>query len=236
MKCIITSGPMESKIDNVRSLKNSSTGNLGALFADTLSETYEVVYIHTKLATKPNNKKIKTIEINRSSDLVYHIQKEIEKKSIIIHLMAVSDFYYKGSLNLSSLLAQIKNTPIRDEEDLLLSIEKSLDFNSKLSSKEDQILYMKKDIKVIDEIKKNNQDVFLVGFKLLSEVSNKELLNVQKELLKRTSCDIVVGNIKEEINEKEHKAQILYKKDVLSVKTKDEIVKEVFKIIRRDYE
>ncbi len=236
MKCIITSGPMDTKIDNVRTMLNSSTGKLGSLFADNCSGFYEVIYIHTSGANLPKNKNIKTIKIDTPKELLYHIKNEIEDDTIIIHLMAIRDFDFKGSVNLSKLLEKINNGLIKDEDELLLKIEESLDFESKLSSKKDQLLYMKKDIKVIDEIKKINNNVFLVGFKLLSSVTNEELLCVQKDLLKRTSCDVVVGNIKEEINSNQHKAQILYKDEVISVNNKEEIVKEVLSIIRRDYE
>ncbi len=236
MKCIITSGPMDTKIDNVRSMLNSSTGNLGSLFADTCSEFYEVVYVHTSGATLPNNKNIKTIEINTPKELVNHINNEMENKTIVIHLMAIRDFYFKGNVNFSKLLEKINKGGIKDEKELLLKIEDSLDYESKLSSKNDQLLYFKKDLKVIDEIKKINKNAFLVGFKLLSNVTNKELLCVQKELLKRSSCDVVVGNIKEEINSNQHKAQILYKDEVVSVNNKEDIVREVLSIIRRDYE
>ncbi len=236
MKCIITSGPMDTKIDNVRSMLNSSTGKLGSLFADNCSEFYEVVYIHTSGANLPKNKNIKTIKIDTPKELVNHIKKEMENKTIVIHLMAIRDFYFKGNINLSKLLEKINNGLIKDEKELLLKIEDSLEYEAKLSSKNDQLLYFKKDLKVIDEIKKINKNAFLIGFKLLSNVTNKELLCVQKNLLKRSSCDIVVGNIKEEINSTQHKAQILYEDKVLNVNNKEEIVKEVLSIIRRNYE
>lgn len=236
MKCIITSGPMDTKIDNVRSILNSSTGKLGSIFAQSFSTSYDVVYIHTSGAILPEDKNIKKIKIDTPKELLYHIENEMENDTVIIHLMAVRDFEFKGSINLSNLLEKINSDSIKSEQELLLKIEDSLETKSKLSSKEDQLLYMKKDKKVIDEIKKINKDVFLVGFKLLSNVTNEELLCVQKDLLKRSSCDIVVGNIKEEINSNQHKAQILYKDEVISVDNKEDIVKEVFNIIRRDYE
>ncbi len=236
MKCIITSGPMDTKIDNVRSILNSSTGKLGSLFAQSFSEFYEVVYIHTSGAILPSNKNIKKIEINTPKELLSRIKKEIEEDTIIIHLMAIRDFDFKGSINMSKLLENINSGSIKNEDELLLKIEESLDYESKISSKKDQLLYLKKDIKVIDEIKKINKDVFLVGFKLLSNVTNQELLCVQKDLLKRSSCDMVVGNIKEDISSTNHKAQILYKDEVINVLTKEDIVKEVLSIIRRDYE
>ncbi len=236
MKCIITSGPMETKIDNVRSIVNSSTGTLGSLFVQTFSEFSDVVYIYTDKAVDVKEKNIKKIKIDTPKELLYHIKKEITDNTVVIHLMAVRDFDFGGSINLNKMLSGIQENNIKDEKQLLNLIRDSVEFNSKLSSKSDQILYMEKDIKVIDEIKKINKNVFLVGFKLLSNVTKDELVCVQKDLLKRSNCDIVVGNIKEDIDKTKHKASILYKNNLIDVLNKKEIVKEVKNIIRRDYE
>ena len=85
-----------------------------------------------------------------------------EKIDAVIHSMAVSDYAVKEL----TTLEDIKEG-------------KTLDASRKISSDiENLVIVMKKTPKVISGIKKWSPDTLLVGFKLLSDVSKEELLEV----------------------------------------------------------
>lgn len=241
MKYIITSGGIEVKIDNVRNIINKSTGKLGSLFADELSKgNNKVIYLHTKSALIPKSKEITKIRVNNSGELLKELQKElnttnITEKICVIHLMAINDYKFSGSIDTEKffeLIIQNKNN-INNQKDLSQLLEKFFVKTDKLDSNNDQFFYLKKDLKIIDEIKKINPSVILVGFKLLSEVTEEELTKVALKLKHRAKCDIVVGNIKEEITKTQHIGYIYNdKNEMRKVKTKEEIVNQVLKSVR----
>lgn len=200
-KIVITSGAMEEKIDNIRTLINKSSGKLGSVIADTFKDQ-QVTYIHTSSAMLPTTESINKIKINNISDLVKTLKREVKDADIVIHLMAVSDFSYQGYTTKDNPNKVIKSDKINSEEDILL--------------------VMKRNAKVIDKIKEYNQETKLVGFKLLSNVSQEELKKACINLKERANCDIVVGNILENISEEQHKALILSDDDIF-VNTKEDI-------------
>ena len=71
------------------------------------------------------------------------------------------------------------------------SVDKS---DKKLKSDKNLVLKLKKTKKIINNIKKINKKIKLVGFKAESGVSKKELVNSAKSLLKKANCDFVVAN------------------------------------------
>ena len=50
---------------------------------------------------------------------------------------------------------------------------------------------------------------FLIGFKLLSNVSDENLIDVSKKLMQKNNCNAVVANDLKNISKQSHKAYIL---------------------------
>ena len=96
---VITSGGTSERIDNVRKITNSSSGKLGSLISDKVSETihdnYKIYYVCSKKSLKPKiTSNVEIIEIEDTQDLV-NVTTELlsnHKIDYFIHSMAVSDY------------------------------------------------------------------------------------------------------------------------------------------------
>jgi phosphopantothenoylcysteine decarboxylase/phosphopantothenate--cysteine ligase len=66
---------------------------------------------------------------------------------------------------------------------------------NKLKSTKNQIeISLKKTPKIIDQIKKIQKNVFLVGFKAETDISKKELIKVAKIKMNESAADMIVAN------------------------------------------
>ncbi|WOO87591.1 phosphopantothenoylcysteine decarboxylase [Mollicutes bacterium LVI A0039] len=226
MKYIITSGPMVMEIDSVRNIKNSSTGKLGAIFAETLvaKTAAEVVYIHTAGAILPTVE-VNAIEIKNHEQLIAALTQELTADSVVIHAMAISDFKYGGSVDIERLAQTIfENLATFTCADAVKTIIKdSVRTSSKLASNSDQLLLLNQADKIIDKIKTICPQARLVGFKLLSNVDKQELINVAVNMKQRAGCDLVVANLKEQVHGGEHHAYIISDTTIREAHTKEQI-------------
>ena len=99
MKILITAGGTLEKIDQVRSITNNSTGEMGLKICNELSkiEGVEIYYLNTKTSMKPKNGflfNVYPIEVNDTQS-VHDKMKEIiqtNKIDYVIHAMAISDY------------------------------------------------------------------------------------------------------------------------------------------------
>ncbi len=104
-KIIITAGGTSEAIDKVRKITNSSTGKLGKKIVDELLKEQEdieiIYYICSKGTIRPNNEKVKIIEITGTLDLKSQVERLLttQKIDFFIHSMAVSDYMVKYTTN-----------------------------------------------------------------------------------------------------------------------------------------
>lgn len=234
MKYIITSGPMKMAIDDVRQIENTSTGRLGCSFVEELQKAgiSDIVYIHTAGAIVPKGD-LKRYLIKSHNEIIEVLREELTDDTVVIHAMAISDFSFSGNIKINDLANSIYSQidKIKNPEDIKEIIENNVSLTSKLSSKDDQVLLLKQEIKVIDQIKKINESCKLIGFKLLSEVSIEQLIGVANDILKRANCDYVVANRKEDITKDKHQALIIGNGVQYDVESKKEIAKKIIEIM-----
>lgn len=220
-KVIITAGGTSEKIDNVRKITNSGTGKLGYAIANELLANYDdikIYYVCSKSSYRPDDSRVEIIEV----DGVLNLKEKIEclllnnKIDFFVHSMAVSDYMVDYVTNIESIISN--NIKIIS--------------GSKISSNEDNlVIVLKPTPKVISLIKNISEETFLVGFKLLDNVSKNELIEVAKNLRDKNNCDLVVANDLNNIRNGVHEAFIIDKNDNLEVASgKDDIAK---KLIRR---
>ena len=114
----------------------------------------------------------------------------------------------------------------------ILSSAKPLD-GEKISSKnQDLMILLKQTPKVIKLIKAKQPKTILVGFKLLSGVSEGDLLQVANNLLTQAPCDFVLANDLQNINGDTHKAILLDKAgNIKRAATKQEIAELIYKAV-----
>ncbi len=231
MKVIITSGPMEMKIDNVRKIENTSTGALGVEFANRFADLgIDVCYIHTKKALIPTNEKIKYHQISDQNELLEILKSELPDSDFCIHAMAVSDFNYRGIINVEKLKLQLveANNTLLTFDLIDNIINNAREYPEKLNSKNNNLLYLEQGIKVIDEIKKINPLIKLISFKLLANESEEQLIKIAQQQLQRTKSEYVVGNLMENVGADSHQAIIVNQEKVIArVNNKQQIVKEI---------
>jgi phosphopantothenate-cysteine ligase len=187
LKILITAGGTSEKIDSVRRITNSGTGALGALIAEAFipeaSAATQIVYICSEDAVRPrldHNLKIMVAGDVAAVEAAIREACEYTKFDVIIHSMAISDYRVKG---------------VGDSADLAKGVMKKPDIRTKISSdKDDLIVVLEKAPKLIAMFRGLAEGAIIVGFKLLSEVSEEELVSAGHALLVKNKCDFVFAN------------------------------------------
>ena len=216
MHILITSGGTSEAIDRVRSITNHSTGVLGKIIAETaLAKGHQVTLITTPTALKPQpHPHLKLLVINNVKDLLTQMQKEVPHHQVLIHAMAVSDYtpVYMTGLEEVEKAQGLHNFLHRENHE------------TKISSKEEyQVLFLKKNPKIISLVKEWNPDLQLIGFKLLVAVSSEELIQVARESLVKNHASMIVANDLTKIQDGHHQAYLVTDDQVLEASTKTEI-------------
>lgn len=220
MHILITSGGTSEAIDSVRSITNHSTGSLGKILTETaLEKGHQVTLITTPTALKPDpHPHLRLLLIENVEELHTEMQKEVPHHQALIHAMAVSDY-----------------TPVYMTG--LEAVEKAQDLHSffhrenqeaKISSKEEyQVLFLKKNPKIISLVKEWNPTIQLIGFKLLVDVSSEELVQVARESLVKNHASMIVANDLIKIQNGQHQAYLVTDDHILEASTKTEIAEAI---------
>lgn len=216
MKILVTSGGTSEAIDRVRSITNHSTGHLGLVITEALIKAgHEVCLITTSQAVRPaSHPNLKIIEIKNTLDLLEEMRKLVKDYQVLIHSMAVSDYtpVYMTSID-----------EVQASQDLSKFLTKQ-NTESKISSKEDtQILFLKKNPKIISLVKEWNPQIHLIGFKLLVDVTKEHLIQIARESLVKNQADLIVANDLTQINADQHLAYLVEKNDYQIAASKQEI-------------
>ena len=234
-KIIITAGGTSEKIDNVRKITNSSTGKLGVTIANDLLEGNNeliIYYVCSKNSLRPNDKRVKVIEIDGTIDLKNTIEVLLTSEHIdyFIHSMAVSDYMIDYVTTIEIIKESIKKHD--DIDDAFKNIEVIND--NKISSYEDNlVIVLKPTPKIISIIKDLSPLTYLVGFKLLDGVPKEELIEVAKKLRNKNKCDLVVANDLATIRNGEHIGYIIDKQNrIEEVHGKSDIAKALVRRIK----
>ena len=228
---VITAGGTSERIDNVRKITNSSSGKLGSMIGDKISELineeYKIFYVCSKKSFKPSsNKNVEVIEIEDTNDLVNVTRELLSKYKIdyFIHSMAVSDYTVEYVTNESKYKKYLESG---DYNSLFI------DRDSKISSYEDNLfIKLKRTPKVIEMIKNVSPSTYLVGFKLLDNVSEEKLIDVAYNLKVKNKCDLVLANDLDSIRKGNHVGYLIKEKDnYLKVSSKEGIATKLVKVM-----
>jgi len=165
-KVLMTAGPTIEYIDPIRIITNQSSGKTGVLLASELiSAGAKVTLVYGPGIEKPP-KGAKIIKIFTSKEMFDVVKKEMSKEfDIVIMAAAISDY-----------------TPENSSKNKIKSIKNKI----KIS--------LKKAPKIIDQIKKYQKNVFLVGFKAEANLSKNELIALAKKKMNESDADMIVAN------------------------------------------
>lgn len=231
MKIVITAGGTSERIDDVRTITNSSTGSLGFAIGNAFiaeEKVEKIYYLHGKRAVWPENEKVEPIEIGGVMDLKENITRVLNEDIIdaVIHAMAVSDYMVHQVTTLDKLMGTEDPAHAQD-----------LTGNKISSDIDDLIIHMKRSPKVISCIKEVSPESILVGFKLLSGVPHEELIDVGYRLLQKNNCDFVMANDLREIGNGFHKGYLIHKdKTYDSMNTNEEIAAMIVRRVLEEKE
>ncbi|HET6458537.1 MAG TPA: phosphopantothenoylcysteine decarboxylase, partial [Nitrosopumilaceae archaeon] len=145
---------------------NHSSGKTGVLLASELvSAGAKVTFIYG-LGIEAVPKGVKVIRVETGQEMLNAVRKEMRQKfDIVILAAAVSDY----------------------------TVERP----SKMKIKSDHekiVLKLKRVPKIINQIKKIQKDVFLVGFKTETNILKEKLINLARKKLKESNADLIVAN------------------------------------------
>lgn len=216
MKILVTSGGTSEKIDRVRSITNHSSGRLGKIITETLLKAgHEVCLISTLQAVKPvSHPNLTIIEIKNTADLMKIMKDMVMDYQVLIHSMAVSDYTPVFMTGFEEVQASQDLTEFLDRKNQ----------ETKISSKNEvQVLFLKKNPKIISLVKKWNPKIHLIGFKLLVDVSQEHLIRIARESLEKNQADLIVANDLTQIHADQHVAHLVEKDSFKTATSKQEI-------------
>jgi phosphopantothenate-cysteine ligase len=178
-RIIITCGPASEPIDEVRSITNFSTGELGSLLSDHLAATHhphswQVLCLRGAGSTFPPPRHTKFLTFSTNADLEKHLQQLASHEvGAIFHLAALCDFY----------LARIENT-----QGLQIT-------SSKLSSEYEELrLILAPAPKIIHRLRNWFPHSKIVGWKYELEGSPDHALTSGFEQIQTNKTDACVVN------------------------------------------
>lgn len=227
MNILITSGGTSEKIDQVRSITNHSTGQLGKIISETfLTKGDHVTLVMTPKATRPeSHPNLTVILVENVASLLKTIEPLVHTHDVLIHAMAVSDYSPVYMTDFDSVATSSNLTEFLHKTNS----------ESKISSQDDvQVLFLKKTPKIISLVKKWNPDIRLIGFKLLVDVADEELLETARASLIKNQAELIVANDLTEISNQEHKAYLVGSNTIIQAHSKKEIAQLLYQQIHKE--
>ncbi|MGY5140298.1 MAG: bifunctional phosphopantothenoylcysteine decarboxylase/phosphopantothenate--cysteine ligase CoaBC [Candidatus Nitrosopumilus sp. Bin_571-38] len=165
-KVLITAGPTIEQIDPIRAITNQSSGKTGvSLASELISAGAKVTFVYG-----PGNEKApkgaKIINVVSSKEMHSVVKLELKKKfDIVIMAAAVADY-----------------VPTIQSKNKIKSSKSSMNIS------------LKKAPKIIDQIKKYQKNVLLVGFKAETNFTKAQLIKSAQKKLKESEADMIVAN------------------------------------------
>ncbi len=163
-RILVTSGATFEKIDPIRVITNKSSGKMGNAIAEQAFLRGADVLLFRGHNSAETHYNINEEKFSTVNDLFNKIKNNIKNFDIIIHAAAVSDFE----------LDERKEHKIKSHKELHLELTPTT--------------------KILENLKKLNKKLFLVGFKAEVNLSEKELIDSAYGLLKSADADLIVAN------------------------------------------
>ena len=165
-KVLMTAGPTIEHIDPIRVITNQSSGKTGVCLASELiSAGANVTFVYGPGKEKPP-RGAKIINVTSSKEMHDAVRSQLKKKfDVVIMAAAIADY--------------------------VPSIESKKKIKS---SKKNMTISLKKAPKIIDQIRKYQKDLFLIGFKAETNLSKTQLIKSAEKKLKESSADMIIAN------------------------------------------
>ena len=166
-KILITAGPTRAYLDAFRYITNPSSGKMGiALAQNALDRGAEVTIIYGPGTAKPPAG-AKIVNIITTEDMLTAVQKELQEKKYDTAILSAAAADYGASER------KMEKTP---------------------SGKDEWTIHLKPLPKVVENVKKIDPEIFLVGFKAEYNLSDEELIQRAYDRLMGARMDLIVAN------------------------------------------
>jgi len=195
MRVLITSGGTKVPIDPVRDITNKSNGTFGSKIATEFLEAgHHVDFLYAKHSKTPF-----TININ-----VFE-QEELESRRIPEKFYALFRNHHHQYTESCYTSFQDYETELQSlcqyiKYDAILLAAAVSDYlvdgysNTKIKSSEDMQIKLSHAPKLISKVKTWCPTAKLIGFKMLVDVSDEELISAAKKSIESNGCSLVIAN------------------------------------------
>jgi phosphopantothenoylcysteine decarboxylase/phosphopantothenate--cysteine ligase len=207
MRILITSGGTKVPIDKVRHIGNMSSGTFGSQIAfELLKNGHEVDFLYAKGSKTPFTKQF---DLNKDTpenfaEWYYH-----RKPYRARYYEYAYDTYENYASELNRFVEYRKH-------DIIVLAAAVSDYgvknyvDGKIRSKNSLKIDLKKLPKLISKIKKQSK-AKLVGFKLLVDVTEAELIEAANKSIEDNGCDMVIANDLKTIKNGSHEVHVVAK-------------------------
>jgi phosphopantothenoylcysteine decarboxylase/phosphopantothenate--cysteine ligase len=210
-RILITSGGTKVPIDGVRDITNMSNGTFGAKIArEALIAGAHVIFFRAKHSKTPFSAKFDFYGrpdweemINQFADLHNFAEEHRDRYKEV------------GFRNFGDYNGPIHHLMLQEKPDIIILAAAVSDFlvrnvvDGKVRSEGDYRIELEEAPKVISMVKTTMPEVFLVGFKLLVNSTQNELLDAAWKSVTNNGCDLVVANDLRDIKGASHKVLLV---------------------------
>jgi len=163
-KVLISAGGTYEAIDSVRGITNMSSGKMGLEIAREAFIQGADVTMVNGRVDVPIPSLFERFDVTSASEMINKLTDLLPENDIFISAAAVSDFKLECS------------------------------DSQKISSDDDLIIHFKPGPKILNMVKELNPNIFLVGFKAESNISEEELVISARKQIEKSGADFVVAN------------------------------------------
>lgn len=196
MRILITSGGTTVPIDPVRYISNSSTGKFGAELAScALRSNADVTYLTSATGKSPFSC---NMDLYTSTDWENNLNKLKQLNQFCDQYRShYQEYRYHHFQEYAELLKSIVE---KDQPDIIILAAAVSDYlisnysDKKVRSKENLTIHFQSAPKLIHFIRQWSEKSFIVGFKLLVNATDAELVTAAKDSMAQHDTDLVVAN------------------------------------------
>jgi phosphopantothenate-cysteine ligase len=214
MNVLITSGGTKVPIDPARDLTNMSSGTFGSKIAtEFLARGHRVHYLIPKDGKTPFSQRIDLKHATNISEVLTSVGHLIQFAE-----MNRGRYYECNYRDYEDYARKLEEGVKAFQPDIVVLVAAVSDYlcdysDNKIRSAKELTIQLRPALKLISQVKLWHPTTTLVGFKLLVEASDDDLIEAAQASIVRNGCDMVVANDLDTIKAGNHRIIIVRKGD-----------------------
>lgn len=215
MKILITSGGTKIKIDRVRDITNMSSGTFGSKIAEEyLKRNHNVVFMKAKGSKTPFSTTVDIFKTQQDAAKLNFLNWYDERSNLLSKYFEYEYTTYEQYAEMLKFVIGV------EQPDMILLAAAVSDYgvenyhNGKLRSNDMLSIKLCQLPKLINRVKEWAPKAKLIGFKLLVDSKESELIEAAKRSIAENGCDMVVANDLRDIKDNNHKLYLVTKNNV----------------------